>query len=92
MREILKQQLYWVLIQIKYKIRYIGFNVNLFFLDSFKEIFKSEIITEIMKQMKAILIATDIETSSKAVKKLVNSLNAKIFSPKTTFLFHIKMN
>jgi len=58
-------------------------NGNLLFLDSFKEISKSEIIKKIMELGSAILIATDVENPSKAVKKLTSSLNAKIFSPKS---------
>lgn len=58
-------------------------NGNLLFLDSFKEISKSEIITKIMELGRAILIATDVENPPKAVKKLASSLNAKIFSPKS---------
>jgi len=56
---------------------------NLLFLDSFKEISKSEIIRKIMELGRAILIATDVENPPKAVKKLVSSLNAKMFSPKS---------
>lgn len=43
-------------------------NGNLLFLDSFKEISKSEIITKIMELGRAILIATDVENPPKAVK------------------------
>lgn len=57
-------------------------NGNLLFLGSFKEISKSEIINIIMKFGRAILIATDVENSPKAVKKLATSLNSKIFAPK----------
>ena len=58
-------------------------NGNLLFLDSFKEIPKSEIVRKIMELGRAILIATDVENPPKAVKKLASSLNAKIFSPKS---------
>lgn len=57
-------------------------NGNLLFLGSFKEITKSEIINIIMKFGRAILIATDVENSPKAVKKLATTLNSKIFAPK----------
>ncbi|MEA4958072.1 hypothetical protein SDC9_48872 [bioreactor metagenome] len=63
-------------------IAILDLNGNLLFLSSYKEISKSEIIKTIMKFGKAILIATDVENSPKAVRKLATSLNSKIFSPK----------
>ena len=63
-------------------IAILDLNGNLLFLSSYKEISKSEIIKTIMKFGRAILIATDVENSPKAVRKLATSLNSKIFSPK----------
>ncbi len=68
-------------------------NGNLLFLGSFKEITKSEIINIIMKFGRAILIATDVENSPKAVKKISYYFKFKnICSKKMIFLYHIKMN
>jgi len=63
-------------------IAILDLNGHLIFLNSYKEISKSDIINIIMKYGKAVLIATDVKQIPKAVKKLASSLNSKIFSPK----------
>ncbi|MCL2116319.1 MAG: DUF460 domain-containing protein [Methanobrevibacter sp.] len=63
-------------------IAILDLNGKLLFLNSFKEISKSEIINIIIKYGKAVLIATDVKQIPKAVKKLASSLNSKIHSPK----------
>ena len=63
-------------------IAILDLNGKLIFLNSFKEISKSEIINIIMKYGKAVIIATDVGQIPKAVKKLASSLNSKIHSPK----------
>jgi len=63
-------------------IAILDLNGELLYLNSFKEISKSEIINIIMEHGSAVLIATDVEQIPKAVKKLASSLNSKIFSPK----------
>lgn len=63
-------------------IAILDLNGKLIFLNSFKEISKSEIINIIMKYGRAVLIATDVKHIPKAVKKLASSLNSKIYSPK----------
>lgn len=54
-------------------------------IQSCKEISKADIITHIIKQGKAVLIATDVYPPPKMVKKLASSLNSKIYSPSSTF-------
>lgn len=63
-------------------IAILDLNGDLVYLNSFKEIAKSDIINIIMEHGNAVLIATDVEQVPKAVKKLASSLNAKTFSPK----------
>lgn len=63
-------------------IAILDLNSKLIFLNSFKEISKSEIINIIMNYGRAVLIATDVKQIPKAVKKLATSLNSKIYSPK----------
>jgi len=64
-------------------IAILDLNGDLLYLNSFKEISKSEIINIIMEQGTVVLIATDVEQTPKAVKKLASSLNSKIFTPKS---------
>jgi len=49
--------------------------------DSFKEISRAELIKYIMSHGKTVLIATDVQTPPKMVKKFATALNSKISSP-----------
>jgi uncharacterized protein len=49
--------------------------------DSFKEISRAELIKYIMNHGKTVLIATDVQTPPKMVKKIATALNSKINSP-----------
>jgi uncharacterized protein len=49
--------------------------------DSFKEISRAELINYIMSYGKTVLIATDVQTPPKMVKKIATTLNSKINSP-----------
>jgi len=54
---------------------------NIIVVDSFKEISKAELINYIISYGKTVLIATDVQTPPKMVKKFATVLNSKINSP-----------
>jgi len=54
---------------------------NLISLASFKKIRRSEIVSHIINYGKTVLVATDVYTPPKTVRKLASTLNSKIWSP-----------
>ncbi|MGZ7069366.1 MAG: DUF460 domain-containing protein [Methanobacterium sp.] len=65
-------------------IAILDLNGNVISTKSFKEISRSEIIKHIISYGKAVLVATDVYSPPKMVRKLASILNSKIYSPSRT--------
>ncbi|MGZ7049771.1 MAG: DUF460 domain-containing protein [Methanobacterium sp.] len=65
-------------------IAILDLNGNVISSKSFKEISRSEIIKHIISYGKAVLVATDVYSPPKMVRKLASILNSKIYSPSRT--------
>ncbi|MGZ7096635.1 MAG: DUF460 domain-containing protein, partial [Methanobacterium sp.] len=72
-------------------IAILDLNGNVISSKSFKEISRSEIIKHIISYGKAVLVATDVYSPPKMVRKLASILNSKIYSPSRTLTVSSKI-
>lgn len=70
----------------------IDLNGNILHITSIKEASHSQIINEIIKYGRVVVVSTDVTNPPKNVKKLATSLNSKIYAPKKSMTIDFKNN
>lgn len=70
----------------------IDLNGNILHITSIKEASHSQIINEIIKYGRVVVVSTDVTNPPKNVKKLATLLNSKIYAPKKSMTIDFKNN